>query len=40
MLINLINPKYYFPIRGEYRDQVYNAIKLQAKKEYLIRIFY
>lgn len=24
-LINLINPKYYFPIRGEYRNQVKNA---------------
>lgn len=25
MMINLMNPKYYFPIRGEYRNQVENA---------------
>ncbi len=25
MMINLIHPKYYFPVRGEYKDQVYNA---------------
>lgn len=25
-LINLMNPKYYFPIRGEYRNQVENAL--------------
>lgn len=24
-MINLMNPKYYFPIRGEYKDQVLNA---------------
>ncbi len=24
-MINLMNPKYYFPIRGEYRDEVENA---------------
>ena len=24
-LINLMNPKYYFPIRGEYKNQVQNA---------------
>lgn len=24
-MINLMNPKYYFPIRGEYKDQVQNA---------------
>ena len=26
MMINLMNPKYYFPIMGEYRHQVENAI--------------
>ncbi len=25
MMINLMNPKYYFPIRGEYKNQVQNA---------------
>ena len=25
MMINLMNPKYYFPIRGEYKNQVLNA---------------
>ena len=25
VMINLMNPKYYFPIRGEYRNQVQNA---------------
>ena len=25
IMINLMNPKYYFPIRGEYKDQVLNA---------------
>lgn len=24
-MINLMNPKYYFPIRGEYKNQVMNA---------------
>jgi ribonuclease J len=25
MMINLMKPKYYFPIKGEYRYQVANA---------------
>ena len=25
LMINLMNPKYYFPVRGEYRNQVMNA---------------
>ena len=25
MMIDLINPKYYFPVKGEYRHQLYNA---------------
>lgn len=25
MIINLINPKYYFPVKGEYKDQVLNS---------------
>ena len=25
LMINLMNPKYYFPVRGEYRNQVKNA---------------
>ena len=25
IMINLMHPKYYFPIRGEYKDQVLNA---------------
>ena len=25
MMINLMNPKYYFPVKGEYRHQVMNA---------------
>ena len=25
MMINLMNPKYYFPVMGEYRHQVHNA---------------
>ena len=25
LMINLINPKYYFPVKGEYRHQVMNA---------------
>ncbi len=25
LMLNLINPKYYFPVKGEYRHQCYNA---------------
>ena len=25
LLINIMNPKYYFPVKGEYRNQYANA---------------
>ena len=39
LMINLIKPKYYFPVTGEYRHQVENAIlaeKLNIEKENII----
>ena len=39
LMINLMNPKYYFPVRGEYRHQVMNgevAEKLGIPKENII----
>ncbi len=39
MMINMMNPKYYFPIKGNYKDQVENAnlaSKLGLKKENIL----
>lgn len=39
LMINMMNPKYYFPIKGNYKDQVENAKlaeKLGIKKENII----
>jgi len=39
MMINLMNPKYYFPVTGEYRHQVENAIlakKLNINEENIL----
>ena len=39
MMINLMNPKYYFPVTGEYRHQVENAIlakKLNLEEENIL----
>ena len=39
MMINMMNPKYYFPIKGNYKEQVENAnlaLKLGIKKENII----
>jgi len=39
MMINLMNPKYYFPVNGEYRHQVENAIlakNLNIKEENIL----
>ena len=39
MMINLMNPKYYFPVIGEYRHQVENAKlaeKMGMKKDHII----
>ena len=36
LMINLMNPKYYFPVIGEYRHQVANANA--AKKTWYERI--
>ncbi len=39
MMINMMHPKYYFPIKGNYKDQVENgnlALKLGIKKENIL----
>lgn len=39
LMLNLINPKYYFPVNGEYRHQVSNAdiaYSMKMKKENII----
>ncbi len=39
LMINMMNPKYYFPIKGNYKDQVENAnlaLKLGIKKENIL----
>ena len=39
MMINIMNPKYYFPVKGNYKDQLENAnlaLKLGLKKENIL----
>lgn len=39
MMINVMNPKYYFPVKGNYKDQYHNAeiaYKLGIKKENIL----